>query len=76
MAKCDVCGNDYDKSFQLVTADGRAMVFDSFECAIHATAPTCAHCKCRIVGHGVEVAGRLYCCAHCAEHEAGIKDRA
>jgi hypothetical protein len=29
-------------------------------------APICEHCKCRIVGHGVEVGGRFYCCAHCA----------
>jgi hypothetical protein len=76
MARCDVCGNEYDKAFQLVSADGRSMIFDSFECAIHAVAPTCAHCKCRIVGHGVEVAGKLYCCAHCAHHEGGIRDRA
>jgi hypothetical protein len=24
---------------------------------IHAIAPTCAHCGCRIIGHGVEVGG-------------------
>jgi hypothetical protein len=30
-------------------------------------APTCAHCQCRIVGHGVEANGRMYCCMHCAE---------
>ena len=51
MAKCDVCGNDYDKAFQ-ITAGGRTMSFDSFECAIHAMAPRCAHCHCAIVGHG------------------------
>ncbi len=76
MAKCDVCGNDYDKAFQVVSVDGRAMLFDSFECAIHALAPTCAHCKCKIIGHGVEVGGKLYCCAHRARHEGGLKDRA
>ena len=43
MAKCDVCGNDYDKAFT-VTLAGRTQTFDSFECAIHALAPTCAHC--------------------------------
>lgn len=76
MAKCDVCGNEYDKAFQLVSADGRSMIFDSFECAIHAVAPTCAHCKCKIIGHGVEIGGKLFCCAHCAEHAGGLKDRA
>ena len=38
MAKCDVCGNDYDKSFRVTQGD-RTMTFDSFECAIHAMAP-------------------------------------
>jgi hypothetical protein len=77
MAKCDVCGNDYDKAFT-VTMAGRTQTFDSFECAIHALAPACAHCGCKVVGHGVEQGGRVFCCAHCAEHEgvAGLKDRA
>src|SRR5436190_1287285 len=32
MAKCEVCGNEYDKSFELVAAGARH-TFDSFECA-------------------------------------------
>ena len=40
MAQCEVCGNDYDKTFD-VTRDGETQTFDSFECAIHAMAPTC-----------------------------------
>ena len=71
MAKCEVCGNDYDKSFT-VTAKGATHTFDSFECAIHALAPHCAHCDCRIIGHGVESNGTFYCCASCA-HMAGVK---
>jgi hypothetical protein len=59
MPTCDVCGNEYDKAFQ-VTQAGRTMTFDSFECAIHAMAPTCAHCNCKIVGHGVEAGGAMY----------------
>jgi hypothetical protein len=76
MAKCEVCQNDYDKAFT-VTVTGRTHTFDSFECAIHALAPACAHCGCRIVGHGVEHAGEMYCCAHCAKLEgvSGLKDR-
>ena len=70
MAKCDTCGNEYDKSFT-VTKDGKSHTFDSFECAIHRLAPTCDHCQCRIIGHGVESAGRIFCCAHCASH-AGV----
>jgi hypothetical protein len=76
MANCEVCGNDYDKAFQVVLG-GETRTFDSFECAIHALAPTCAHCNCRVVGHGVEVDGTMYCCGHCA-HESGaqaIRDR-
>ena len=75
MAKCDVCGNDYDKSFQIMQS-GRTMTFDSFECAIHAMAPRCAHCDCAIVGHGVEAGGKIYCCAHRAGHTGGVRDRA
>lgn len=74
--RCDVCGNDYDKSFT-VTQLGRTMTFDGFECAIQAMAPTCAHCGCRVVGHGVESNGAIYCCAHCATHSGveGVRDR-
>jgi hypothetical protein len=77
MATCEVCGNDYDKSFQVVAA-GIPHTFDSFECAIHAMAPICEHCKCKIVGHGVEVGEHFFCCAHCAKEatSADIKDRA
>jgi hypothetical protein len=79
MAKCEVCGNDYDKSFEVrLAADSDAAhVFDSFECAIHAVAPVCAHCGCKIIGHGMEADGSMYCCAHCAS-QGGVdelKDR-
>jgi len=77
MARCDVCGNDYDKALS-VSQGGRTMTFDSFECAIHAMAPHCAHCDCRIVGHGIEAGGKVYCCAHCARIAGvkGVSDRA
>jgi hypothetical protein len=77
MARCDVCGNDYDKSFT-VTKGGKTQTFDAFECAIQAFAPRCAHCGCPIIGHGVEKDGTIYCCVHCAQHEGvkGLKDRA
>jgi hypothetical protein len=65
MARCEVCGNDYDKAFQVVAA-GATHTFDSFECAIHAIAPRCAPCECAIIGHGHEAGGSTYCCAHCA----------
>lgn len=68
MARCDTCGNDYARSFQVVT-DGATHTFDSFECAIHKLAPRCEHCGCSIIGHGVEAKGTIYCCAHCAQHD-------
>ena len=64
---CETCGNQYDKAFKVVTSDGEDHVFDSFECAIQALAPVCAHCKCRVIGHGVEDGTRIFCCAHCAK---------
>jgi hypothetical protein len=66
MARCDVCGNDYDKTFTVTTADGASGTFDSVECAAHAIAPRCEHCDCRVLGHGVENDGRVFCCASCA----------
>jgi len=76
MPKCYTCGNDYDKSFTILKA-GAEYIFDSFECAIHALAPSCKHCGCKIIGHGVEESGTIYCCAHCAKKEGvfELKDR-
>ena len=77
MAICELCGNDYDKAME-VTVGGESHTFDSFECAIHVLAPHCAHCDCRIIGHGVEAGGRMFCCAHCARESGatGVVDRA
>jgi hypothetical protein len=77
MARCEVCGNDYDKAFTVRLSDGSEHIFDSFECAIHAVAPECDHCGCHIIGHGSEANGQIFCCANCAKH-AGVstlKDR-
>ncbi|AKU95146.1 hypothetical protein AKJ09_01810 [Labilithrix luteola] len=76
MAKCDSCGNDYDKAFK-VDVGGRSMTFDCFECAIQMLAPICASCGVRIVGHGVESAASVYCCANCARKagERQLQDR-
>ena len=77
MATCAHCGNDYDKAFE-VTKGGETKSFDSFECAIAVMAPTCEHCQVRIIGHGVEGDGRIFCCAHCASQAGveGVSDRA
>lgn len=79
MAVCEVCGNDYDKAFE-VRMNGDSHVFDSFECAIHGLAPACEHCGCRIVGHGVEAGDLIFCCASCASAQgaagaSSLRDR-
>ena len=75
MARCEVCGNDYDKAFEVI-ADGESHTFDSFECAIHALAPKCHHCDCQVIGHCIEADGEIYCCGHCAEMSGvvGVRD--
>jgi Rieske Fe-S protein len=77
MPTCDVCGNDYDKTFTITRGD-ESGTYDSFECAIHAMAPTCAHCGCKVIGSGVEANGSIFCCAHCARAEGvtELADRA
>jgi hypothetical protein len=76
MNTCEVCGNTYDRTFEVIQA-GRRHVFDSFECAIHALAPVCVHCGCRVVGHGVQDEGAIFCCVHCAKESgvSGLRDR-
>jgi hypothetical protein len=78
MATCEVCGNEYDKTFAIHIV-GKRHTFDSFECAIQEVAPTCSHCRCRIIGHGAEVGDRMFCCAHCAKAAGetnSVNDRA
>ena len=76
VARCEVCENEYDKAFELTVA-GKRHTFDSFECAIHALAPVCPHCHCRIIGHGVEQEGKIFCCVNCARSggKTELKDR-
>ena len=76
MAVCDSCGNDYDKAFTITRGD-QSGTFDSFECAINVMAPQCATCGTRVIGHGVESDGTVYCCANCAEQAGatGVTDR-
>jgi len=77
MKTCECCGNQYDKCID-VTINGETYTFDCFECAIQMLAPTCPHCDCRIIGHGVEVDGAIYCCGHCSRQQGaeGIVDNA
>jgi hypothetical protein len=74
MEKCDGCGNEYEKPFE-VTMNGRRYVFDSFECAVDTVAPRCEICEIRILGHGVEQEGAIYCCANCARKAGATEVR-
>jgi hypothetical protein len=73
MARCEHCGNDYLRTFEVRMTDGTTHTFDSFECAIQSLAPVCKHCGGRIIGHGVETNGTYYCCAHCAR-QSGVRE--
>ncbi len=69
MARCEVCGNDYDKSFNISLGNNN-YDFDSFECAIAKLAPSCHHCNCKVIGHGVEINDVIYCSHHCSERDS------
>jgi hypothetical protein len=66
MPRCATCGGDYDQTMD-IRLNGVTSTYDCFECAIHALAPTCGHCGCRVIGHGVEREGKVFCCDHCAK---------
>lgn len=72
MEKCDTCGNAYDGTFK-VHMKGSFYNFDSFECAIHLLAPKCKNCEVKVIGHGVESGGDVFCCSACARI-CGITD--
>lgn len=67
MATCETCHNEYENCFEL-TMKGETHYFDCFECAIHALAPHCEHCHCRVIGHGAEFGDKVFCCANCASN--------
>jgi len=74
---CETCGNNYEQAFVVQLPSGARHVFDSFECAINRLAPSCGHCGCRIIGHGVDQEGEMFCCESCvrmARRELGTPD--
>jgi hypothetical protein len=75
-ATCKVCGNRYDKPIEVRAGDGTGL-YDCFECAIHDLAPSCENCGVKIIGHGVEAGGTMYCGAHCAGRQGvdELRDR-
>jgi hypothetical protein len=66
MSTYEAHANQYDQSFEL-RLGGEAQVFDSFECAFYAVAPTCVRCDRRITGYGIEARGLFFCGSQCAQ---------
>jgi hypothetical protein len=64
MGVCETCGASYAKSFKIII-NSETHEFDSLECAIQGIAPTCPHCGCRVIGHGVDSDGLTFCSHHC-----------
>ena len=64
--ECEVCGQQSEDGFEVVRHVGKH-TFDTFECAIYAMAPVCAHCSVRVIGHPVKEDDHTFCCAHCAD---------
>ncbi len=65
MGVCEQCGNEYDKTFD-VMMNGRKHTFDSFECAIQMLAPQVrqlrgAHRRARDRGAGAVLLLRQLC---------------
>ena len=61
---CDTCDDEYHDAMQ-ITKGGEQYTFDSFECPTQELAPECPTGGVRIVGHGTEHNGSVYCCSHC-----------
>jgi hypothetical protein len=76
MAQCEVCSNKYDKGLE-VMLPGRDIRLTALS-ARSGDGPACEHCGCNVIGYGIEVSGRFFCCAHCAKAatSAHVKDRA
>ena len=53
---CEVCGNQYDKAFEVIAA-GAHHVFDSFECAIQSWRRTASSAAATSSGTGSRPAG-------------------
>ena len=49
MGVCDMCGNDYDRSFTITRGD-RSGTYDSLECAVTDWAPACGRCHACSIG--------------------------
>lgn len=76
MATCETCGNENDKTSEMI-ADDEHHTFDRFERAIQALAPGCPHCGSRVMGYGMENEDRAFCWVHCGRGggDTELRDR-
>src|SRR4029077_1024395 len=72
VAVCEVCGNEYDKPFQ-VWRNGRLMKFDRIECAIQVMRPACTGCDAHIMGRGIEVGAEMFSSPGRADQQSGSR---
>ncbi|HVL36402.1 MAG TPA: hypothetical protein VM489_12095 [Burkholderiales bacterium] len=72
MRKCEVCGQETAVGLAVLAGEDGPRTFDTFECAIVALAPRCAHCGCRYIRHPVRAAGAAFCSKACAQY-AGVR---
>lgn len=68
---CEVCGKNRE-CFEVFLGSEKH-IFDSFECAMSAMLPKCAHCRCQIVGVGVQLGSAMFCSYMCA-NEIHVRD--
>jgi hypothetical protein len=75
MAQCENCGNEYDKSFEIIVG-GKRHTFDSFECAIHKLHQNALRMSNTWAWR--QTGSQIFCCAHCAREYGAteLKDRA
>ena len=66
MRKCDHCGSPKGNFFE-VTKDGHSQIFDTFDCAIAATAEECRNCGCLITGKLLSSDSGSFCCQSCQD---------
>jgi hypothetical protein len=67
MSSCATCGIDTREPLS-ITYHKNTADYCCFECAITPLAPACAHCNCKVIGHGTYGADqKIYCCQKCAD---------
>jgi hypothetical protein len=64
---CEVCGKN-SECFEVYLGSVKH-IFDSFECAMSAMLPTCAYCRCQIIGEVIQLGNAIFCSYGCANEQ-------